>query len=51
MPTASAASENPDRRSRAATTLDGARTAWDARAASWFAPRTECEGRRPIDRT
>jgi len=39
VPAEFAASESPGRRSRTTTSLDGARRAWDARAASWFAPR------------
>ncbi|PHT26159.1 hypothetical protein CQW23_34231 [Capsicum baccatum] len=51
MPTASAASENLDRRSRTTTSHEEARESWDARAAFRFAPRTKCEGRRAIDKT
>ncbi|PHT24790.1 hypothetical protein CQW23_35540 [Capsicum baccatum] len=51
MPTASAASENPDRRSRTTTSHDEARESWDARVAFRFSPRTKCEGRRAIDKT
>ncbi|PHT25725.1 hypothetical protein CQW23_34651 [Capsicum baccatum] len=51
MPAASAASENPDRRSRTTISHDEARESWDARDAFRFAPRTKCEGRRAIDKT
>ncbi|KAF3648178.1 Protein TAR1 [Capsicum annuum] len=46
MPTASTASENPDRRSWTTTSHDEASKAWYTRAAFRFTPRMKCERRK-----
>ncbi|PHT66611.1 hypothetical protein T459_31036 [Capsicum annuum] len=51
MPTASTASENPDRRSWITTSHDEASKAWYTRVAFRFTLRMKCEGRKAIDKT
>ncbi|KAF3660096.1 hypothetical protein FXO37_13672 [Capsicum annuum] len=51
MPTASTASENPDRRSWTTTSHDEVSKAWYTRAAFRFTPRMKCERRKAIDKT